>query len=149
MLKRLTIRNYALIDSLDIEFPGNLVVISGETGAGKSILLGALSLLLGGKADVSSLGDPASNCVVEGEFEREGEEYILRRIISPQGRSRSFINDEPATIDALKTLSASLVDIHSQFDQTQLADRRYPIALLACGAGNIARLWIKDLRTVR
>ena len=61
MLKRLAIRNYALIDSLDIEFPGNLIVISGETGAGKSILLGALSLLLGGKADVSTLGDPASN----------------------------------------------------------------------------------------
>lgn len=135
MLKRLTIRNYALIDSLDIEFPGNLIVISGETGAGKSILLGALSLLLGGKADVSALGDPASNCVVEGEFEREGEEYILRRVISPQGRSRSFINDEPATIDALKTLSASLVDIHSQFDQTQLADCRYPIALLDFFAG--------------
>ena len=135
MLKRLAIRNYALIDSLDIEFPGNLIVISGETGAGKSILLGALSLLLGGKADVSTLGDPASNCVVEGEFEREGEEYILRRVISPQGRSRSFINDEPATVEALKALSASLVDIHSQFDQTQLADRRYPVTLLDFYAG--------------
>ena len=135
MLKRLAIRNYALIDSLDIEFPGNLIVISGETGAGKSILLGALSLLLGGKADVSTLGDPASNCVVEGEFEREGEEYILRRVISPQGRSRSFINDEPATVEALKALSASLVDIHSQFDQTQLADRRYLLSLLDFFAG--------------
>ena len=135
MLKRLAIRNYALIDSLDIEFPGNLIVISGETGAGKSILLGALSRLLGGKADVSTLGDPASNCVVEGEFEREGEEYILRRVISPQGRSRSFINDEPATIEALKALSASLVDIHSQFDQTQLADRRYQLSLLDFYAG--------------
>ena len=135
MLKRLAIRNYALIDSLDIEFPGNLIVISGETGAGKSILLGALSLLLGGKADLSALGDPASNCVVEGEFEREGEEYILRRVISPQGRSRSFINDEPATVEALRALSASLVDIHSQFDQTQLADRRYQLSLLDFFAG--------------
>lgn len=135
MLKRLAIRNYALIDSLDIEFPENLIVISGETGAGKSILLGALSLLLGGKADVSALGDPASNCVVEGEFDRGGEEFILRRVISPQGRSRSFINDEPATIEALKALSASLVDIHSQFDQTQLADRRYQLSLLDFFAG--------------
>ena len=135
MLKRLAIRNYALIDSLDIAFPENLIVISGETGAGKSILLGALSLLLGAKAELSVLGDPASNCVVEGEFERDGEEFILRRVISPQGRSRAFINDEPATLEAMKSLSASLVDIHSQFDQTLLAGRRYPLSLLDHFAG--------------
>lgn len=135
MLKRLAIRNYALIDSLDIDFPENLIVISGETGAGKSILLGALSLLLGAKAELSVLGDPASNCVVEGEFSRDGEEYILRRVISPQGRSRAFINDEPATLEALKALSGSLVDIHSQFDQTLLAGRRYPLELLDHFAG--------------
>ena len=135
MLKRLAIRNYALIDSLDIDFPENLIVISGETGAGKSILLGALSLLLGAKADLSVLGDPSANCVVEGEFLREGEEYILRRVISPQGRSRSFINDEPAALEALKALSGQLVDIHSQFDQTLLAGRRYPLTLLDYFAG--------------
>ena len=94
MLRRLTIQNYALIDSLDIEFPGGLIIITGETGAGKSIMLGALSLLLGGKGDVSALKDNTRNCVVEGEFEADGEELILRRVISPAGRTRNFINDE-------------------------------------------------------
>ena len=73
MLKRLVIQNYALIETLDIEFPAGLVIITGETGAGKSIMLGALSLLLGGKGDVSVLGDSTKNCVVEGEFDYEGE----------------------------------------------------------------------------
>lgn len=135
MLKRLAIRNYALIDSLDIEFPENLIVISGETGAGKSILLGALSLLLGGRADVSALGEPTANCVVEGEFEQAGETCILRRVISPQGRSRNFVNDEPANLETLKGLAASLVDIHAQYDQTLLAERDYARRVLDHFAG--------------
>ena len=98
MLKRLVIQNYALIDTLDIEFPGGLIIVTGETGAGKSIMLGALSLLLGAKGDTSALKDNGKNCVVEGEFEVEGEEIILRRVISPAGRTRNFINDEPATL---------------------------------------------------
>lgn len=125
MLGRLTIRNYILIDSLDIEFPGNLVVISGETGAGKSILLGALSLLLGHRADLQVLADASRNCVIEAEFTHQGEEYILRRIITPQGRSRAFINDEPCTLDEMKALSSRLIDIHSQNGQLLLADPAY------------------------
>ena len=101
MLRRLTIQNYALIENLDIEFPSGLVIITGETGAGKSIMLGALSLLLGAKGDVSALKDNTKNCVVEGEFEADGETLILRRVISPAGRTRNFINDEPATLASL------------------------------------------------
>lgn len=135
MLTRLYIQNYALIDSLDISFPGNLVVISGETGAGKSILLGALSLLLGRKADASVLGDASRNCVVEAEFETGGEQTILRRVVSPQGRSRSFINDEPVTLDELKQLSATLVDLHSQFDHIMLSSSKYQLSVLDAFAG--------------
>lgn len=125
MLRRLTIRNYILIDSLDINFPGNLVVISGETGAGKSILLGALSLLLGHRADLQVLADDSHNCVIEAEFAHQGEEYILRRVITPQGRSRAFINDEPCTLDEMKAISSRLIDIHSQNGQLLLSDLAY------------------------
>ena len=135
MLTRLYIQNYALIDSLDISFPGNLVVISGETGAGKSILLGALSLLLGKKADASVLGDPSRNCVVEAEFENAGEQTILRRVVSPQGRSRSFVNDEPVPLDELKEISSTLVDLHSQFDHIMLSSGRYQLSVLDAFAG--------------
>ena len=136
MLRRLSIANYALIDSLDISFPGNLVIITGETGAGKSILLGALSLLLGSKADVSHLGDKGRNCVVEGEFvTEEGNETILRRVISPQGRSRSFVDDEPVTLDELRRIASSLVDIHSQNQQLLLADSRFQRSVLDLFAG--------------
>ena len=135
MLTRLYIQNYALIDSLDISFPGNLVVISGETGAGKSILLGALSLLLGRKADASVLGDPSRNCVVEAEFEDAGEQTILRRVVSPQGRSRSFVNDEPVPLDELKQISATLVDLHSQFDHIMLSSSKYQLSVLDAFAG--------------
>lgn len=135
MLTRLYIQNYALIDSLDISFPGNLVVISGETGAGKSILLGALSLLLGRKADASVLGDPSRNCVVEAEFDNTGEQTILRRVVSPQGRSRSFVNDEPVPLDELKRISATLVDLHSQFDHIMLSSSKYQLSVLDAFAG--------------
>lgn len=136
MLNRLYIQNYALISSLDITFPDGLVVISGETGAGKSILLGALSLVLGHKADPSLLGDPSRNCVVEASFiSSDGTETILRRVISPQGRSRSFVNDEPATLEAMRELSATLVDLHSQFDQTLLSSSRYQLEVLDAYVG--------------
>lgn len=129
MLKRLIIQNYALIDSLDISFPGNLVIITGETGAGKSILLGALSLLLGTKADVSVLKDKNSNCVVEAEFAGE-QDIILRRVVTPQGRSRIFMNDEPVSMDELKEVSSRLIDIHAQHQQLLLADRKFQMAVL-------------------
>ena len=135
MLKRLTIQNYALIENLDIEFPQGLVIITGETGAGKSIMLGALSLLLGGKGDVSTLKDSGKNCVVEGEFECDGEEIILRRVISPAGRTRNFINDEPATLAALTQISSSIVDIHAQHQHLLLTDASYQMKVLDYFAG--------------
>jgi len=135
MLKRLTISNYALIDSLDITFPGNLVIITGETGAGKSILLGALSLLLGSKADVSQLGDKSRSCAVEAEF---GDETILRRVISPQGRSRAFVNDEPVPLDELRGISSSLVDIHSQHQHLLLSQKSFQISVLDSFAGIVS-----------
>ena len=135
MLKRLFIQNYALIENLDIEFPGGLVIITGETGAGKSIMLGALSLLLGSKADVSVLRDSSKNCVVEGEFEYDGEELVLRRVISPAGRTRNFINDEPATLAALTEISSKIVDIHAQHQHLLLTDESYQMKVLDYFAG--------------
>lgn len=146
-MRRLTIQNYALIESLDIDFPGGLVIITGETGAGKSILLGALSLLLGGKSDVSVLKDTSRNCVVEGEFDISGcginlEEIldqevgqldntlILRRVVAPSGRSRVFINDEPASLAVLSEISHKLVDIHAQHDHLLLTDKSYQLSVL-------------------
>ena len=131
MLQRLVIQNYILIDSLDVEFPDSLVVISGETGAGKSILIGALSLLLGKKADMSVLSDKSRNCVIEAEFHTPGSGLtILRRVITPQGRSRAFIDDEPCNLDALRERSSALIDIHSQHAVSLLADPRYPRLVL-------------------
>ena len=136
MLRRLAIQNYALIDSLDIEFPGGLIIITGETGAGKSIMMGALSLLLGAKADVSALKDNARNCVVEGEFDVDGEEFILRRVISPAGRTRNFINDEPATLASLTEIASRIVDIHAQHQHLLLADADYQMRVLDYFAGS-------------
>ena len=135
MLTRLTIQNYALIENLDIEFPSGLVIITGETGAGKSIMLGALSLLLGAKADVSALKDSSRNCVVEGEFEVEGEVLVLRRVISPAGRTRNFINDEPASLAALTEISSAIVDIHAQHQHLLLTDESYQMKVLDYYAG--------------
>jgi DNA repair protein RecN (Recombination protein N) len=135
MLKRLLIENYALIDHLDISFPGELVIITGETGAGKSILLGALSLVLGGRSDLSVLKDPSRNCVVEATFEEEGREIPVRRIITPQGRSRGFIDDEPAGVDRLRALAARQIDIHSQHQQLLLSERDFQRTVLDSYAG--------------
>ena len=140
MLTRLTIQNYALIENLDIEFPSGLVIITGETGAGKSIMLGALSLLLGGKGDISALKDSSKNCVVEGEFEIEGETLVLRRVISPAGRTRNFINDEPATLAALTEISSTIVDIHAQHQHLLLTDEGYQMKVLDYFAGTGAIL---------
>lgn len=136
MLQRLTIQNYALIDSLTISFPGDLVIITGETGAGKSIVIGALSLLLGSRTDVSVVSDKEKNCVVEGEFSLDGEEIILRRVITPAGRSRIFMNDEPATIEDLKGVSSKLIDIHAQHNHLLLAERKFQMKVIDsyCGA---------------
>jgi len=153
MLRSLQIRNYVLIDSLDIDFPAGLVIITGQTGAGKSIILGALSLLLGAKADASMVGENAENCIVEGEFHvdddpaiREvldasgmdwnGGNFIIRRVLGKSGRSRSFVNDEPVTVGMLSEIAGRLIDIHSQHETLLLADKSFQLSILDHYAGN-------------
>ena len=131
MLQRLTIQNYALIEDLEIEFPKGLIILSGETGAGKSILLGALSLLLGEKADPGVLRIPDKNCVVEAEFD-DGD--LLRRVIAPSGRSRSFVNDEPVTLAVLSEVAQRRIDIHAQHQHLHLADPRFQLSVVDCFA---------------
>ena len=136
MLSRLSISNYALISSLDITFPDGLVIITGETGAGKSILLGALSLVLGKRADSSVFSDNTRNCVVEAEFhDKSGEEYILRRVITPAGRSRSFLNDEPVSLADLAAISNRIIDIHGQHQHLLLTDPDYRLGVIDHFAG--------------
>ncbi len=148
MLKSLQIKNYVLIDSLDVEFPEGLVIVSGQTGAGKSILLGALSLLLGSKADGSVIGGEAESCVVEAVFgipetdltlknildenevEAEDGELVIRRVVNRSGRSRSFINDSPVNIQILQSIAARLVDIHSQHQTLLLSDKEFQLSML-------------------
>lgn len=134
MLKRLIIQNYALIDSLDISFPDGLVIITGETGAGKSILLGAISLLLGNKADMSVFKDNTKNCVVEGDFD---DDTLLRRVISPSGRSRSFLNDEPVSLSQLSQISNKIIDIHAQHQHLLLTDPEFQLSVLDHFAGDL------------
>lgn len=157
MLSSLQVKNYVLIDSLDIQFPAGLGIITGQTGAGKSILLGALSLVLGSRADASMIGESAENCIVEAVFNvREDSsvrkaleekdlpwndgELVIRRVIARSGRSRSFINDEPVRVEELQRLSSRLVDIHSQHQTMLLSDRHYQLSLLDHFAGNAALL---------
>ena len=152
MLKNLIISNYALIENLEIDFPEGLVIITGETGAGKSILMGALSLLLGNKAESDTLINQEKNCVVEALFsysqdremvdllesegiERTGE-LILRRVITPAGKSRSFVNDQPVSLQFLKSISGKIIDIHAQHQHLLLGDSRFQLSVLDSYAGN-------------
>ena len=145
MISKLSIHNYALIRQLEIEPSHTFNVITGETGAGKSIMLGAIGLLLGNRADVKSLLNDENKCVVEGEFELgalglEGlfeeldvdydEQTILRREISPKGKSRAFINDQPVTLDVIKAIGQRLVDIHSQNESITLSDKGVKLAMV-------------------
>jgi DNA repair protein RecN len=152
MLSSLTVSNYILIDNLEVEFPEGLIIVTGETGAGKSILIGALNLLLGAKADSSVIKDSSKNCVVEGVFCINDDlelstffnensldfssEITLRRVISPYGKSRSFVNDEPVSLQFLKELSGQLIDIHAQHQQLLLSDSRFQLSVLDSFAGN-------------
>lgn len=154
MLNRLQVRNYVLIDSLEIDFPEGLIIITGQTGAGKSILLGALSLLMGSKADASQIADGADNCVVEAEFqaarddeylknilednevEWDGGYLIIRRVVNRSGRSRAFINDSPVSVQILSSISSRLIDIHSQHQTLMLSDRHFQLNILDLFAGN-------------
>ncbi len=152
MLKSLYIKNYALIDSLEIDFESGFSVITGETGAGKSIILGALSLILGQRADIKAIKQGESKCVIEGSFdvsaydlkefceekgiEYDSDSYILRREILSSGKSRAFINDSPVTLNDLKELGSQLIDIHSQHQNLLLSDTRFQMQVVDALAGN-------------
>ena len=153
MLSKLYIKNYALIKNLEINFDEGLNIITGETGAGKSILLGALGLLLGSRADTKTLYDESEKCVVEGEFdiskyelrqifEDEDLDYeqtcFIRREISAGGKSRAFINDTPVNLDALRKVATRLIDIHSQHDTILLGSNTYQLAIVDTLASNQA-----------
>ncbi len=156
MLRRLFIQNYAIIDEIGIDFSPELNIITGETGAGKSILMGALSLILGERADSSVLVNREKKCFIEGYFSVAGkkpvldflqsndldleEELVLRREIAVSGKSRAFINDTPATLQQLKSLASLLVDLHQQFDSQELGDSDFQRAVLDALAGNEATL---------
>ena len=151
MLQQLSIQNFALIDRVEIDFYSGLSVITGETGAGKSILLGALGLILGNRADHSVLKDTTKKCIVEGSFKLEdyalqkffednnldySDDSILRREINGSGKSRSFINDTPCTLDILKKLGVQLIDIHSQQQTLQINDASFQLKIIDALANN-------------
>ncbi|MBS1584227.1 MAG: DNA repair protein RecN [Bacteroidetes bacterium] len=152
MLQKLVIRNYAIIDNLVIEPDNNLNTVTGETGAGKSIILGALSLILGERADSSVLINKDEKCVVEGYFDvkdnntfkaalraeelDEDDQCIIRREISTSGKSRAFVNDTPVNLTVLNKLTSLLVDLHQQFDHLALEDDHFQMDVLDALAGN-------------
>ena len=151
MLKQLSVKNYILIDELDIRLEKGLGIITGETGAGKSILLGALGLMLGQRADVGELLDKKKKCIIEGVFDVQAyqmktffeekeldyaNECTIRREINPEGKSRAFVNDTPVNLTTLKELSSRLVDIHSQHESLLLGNRSFQLNVLDAYAGN-------------
>lgn len=151
MLQSLYIKNYALIDRLSIDFNSGFNIITGETGAGKSILLGALGLILGQRADLSVLRDKSKKCTVEGSFEVKNyqladffaeneldydDQTILRREITPSGKSRAFINDTPVNLKTIRELALRLIDIHSQHQNLELGNRQFQLNLVDLVAQN-------------
>ena len=153
MIQRLFIRNYALIDSLEIDFRPGFTVLTGETGAGKSIILGALSLILGQRADSKAIKDAAQKTVIEGTFDVSAYEMrsffeendldyepsgicILRRELSPAGKRRAFVNDTPVSLTVLKELGEQLIDIHSQHQNLLLGDNRFQLRMIDIWAGD-------------
>lgn len=157
MLESLHISNYALIDTLDLQLAGGFNVITGETGAGKSIILGALGLLMGARADTRVVADPAVKSVIEAVFTVDGmtalrdycvasdiewddERCILRREILPSGRSRAFVNDSPVPLANLREVAVRLVDIHSQHQNQLLASPEFQLSIIDTLAGNGDRL---------
>ncbi len=156
MLEKLNIQNYAIIDEIEIVFSDKLSIITGETGAGKSILMGALSLILGERADTSVLMKTDKKCFIEGYFSiinktavkkfleendlENDNELVLRREIAANGKSRAFINDTPATLQQLKALASLLVDLHQQFDTLELGDAGFQREVLDALAGNAVKL---------
>ncbi|HKK75021.1 MAG TPA: DNA repair protein RecN [Saprospiraceae bacterium] len=151
MIQRLSIKNYAIIEQLEIDFSKGLTIITGETGAGKSILLGALGLIMGKRADTKTLYNDELKCVIEGSFDVEAYDLqhffadndldyepvlIVRREISPSGKSRAFVNDTPVNLKVLQQLSASLIDLHQQFDTLDLNEVSFQLKMLDALAGN-------------
>ena len=164
MLKSLTIKNYALIDSLTIDFSDDLNILTGETGAGKSILLGAIGLIIGQRVDSSVLRDKSDKCTAEGIFDiqrygmqnffSENElDYddvtILRREITPQGKSRAFINDTPVNVRVLHDLGLKLIDIHSQHQNLDLNGKKYQLRVvdLVAGNGELLKTYVAEYKT--
>jgi DNA repair ATPase RecN len=160
MLVALSIKNYALIEHLEVDFSNQFSIITGETGAGKSILLGALGLVLGNRADLSSLKDNEQKCVIEAQFQLFNynlqnifetldldydDATIIRREILPSGKSRAFVNDSPVTLQQLQELAVFLIDIHSQNETRALINESYQIDILDLVAQNESL--IKDYQT--
>ena len=151
MLTKLHIRNYAIIEKVTIDFSNNLTIITGETGAGKSILLGALNLIMGGRADTKVLHDTDQKCVVEAHFSIKNynleaffteheldydHELVISREITPSGKSRAFINDTPTQLPVLKQLTAALIDLHQQFDSLDIHNVSFQLRMIDALAGN-------------
>ena len=152
MITSLAIKNYALIEKLAIDFSKGFSIITGETGAGKSIILGALGLALGKRADLTSLKNKEEKCVIEAHFDISKynllpffeandldyeAETIIRREILPSGKSRAFINDSPANLQELQELSLYLIDIHSQQQTQELSDEGVQFKIIDAIAGNL------------
>ena len=155
MLSSISIKNYALINQLDIDFSSGLSIITGETGAGKSILLGALGLVLGNRADLSSLKDSSKKCVVEVKLKLENynlltffakvdldyeNDTIIRREILPSGKSRAFVNDTPVTLSILNQLKVKLIDVHSQHQTSQLSDSSFQFSIIDALSKNQSKI---------
>ncbi len=146
MLKSLSIQNYALIDQLYLEPSEGLSIITGETGAGKSIMLGAIGLLLGNRADIKALFNKEKKCIIEGNFDLSqlpeiatlfetldidfDEDCFIRREINASGKSRAFINDSPVVLESLKKVGLKLIDVHSQHDTLNLQDQKFQLSIL-------------------
>ncbi len=151
MIKRLIIKNYAIIEEQEIEFSDRLTIITGETGAGKSILLGALGLIMGKRADTKSLYDDSKKCIIEGifdvgKYDLQGffeahdidfdQEVVVRRELTPTGKTRSFVNDTPVNLKTLQQLSAALIDLHQQFDTLDIHNISFQLRMIDSLADN-------------
>ena len=151
MLKSIFVQNYALIEKLELDFSSSFSVFTGETGSGKSILLGALGLILGNRADISAIGHKQEKCIVECVFNVQNinlntffdqigigneKELVIRRILLPNGKTRAFLNDMPVNLDILKKIGEKLVDIHSQHQNLYLKKQDFQLKVLDAFTGN-------------
>jgi DNA repair protein RecN (Recombination protein N) len=169
MITSLSIENFALIEKLNINFSNRFSIITGETGAGKSILLGALGLVLGKRADLSSLKNKDEKCIVEANFSISkyhllpffkdndldyDDETIIRREILPSGKSRAFVNDSPVNLQQLQDLSLYLIDVHSQHQTLELSEENFQFQIIDSIAGNLElvkefQFQLKEYRIVK